>query len=91
MKSVDGVRGSCRHTLCEESLQVIAELETEIEGLKKKYDHSIKVLSAIADRKAIEDGYVNEWTEAKAFRDCRTAARRCLEYLGEREKHGGVK
>lgn len=72
-------------------MKSVEELNKELETLKKKYDHAVKVLSAIADRKGDKDGYLNEWTEAKAFRDCKESARRGLEYLGERKNHGGVK
>lgn len=52
-----------------------------------KYRHAILVLQAIANRKATDkNGCWNEWTEAEAYRDCRSAAIRALEYLGEAKK-----
>lgn len=57
-----------------------------------KYRHAVLVLQAIANRKgAGKNGCWNEWTEAEAYRDCRTAAIRALEYLGESRKPSSMK
>ena len=50
--------------------------ETERE---KKYRLAIQTLQAIAQRKAKRD----EWDATYAFYDCRKAAKKCLENLGE--------
>lgn len=70
---------------------VVAEidrLKNELAEYRKKYNHSLTVLAAIANRTGANDKakYRDEWTEAKAFNDCKIAARRCLKYLGEEEK-----
>ena len=52
--------------------------------IEKKYRHAILTLQAIAQRSGGgKDGTWDEWTEAAAFGDCRRAAYRALEYLGE--------
>lgn len=56
----------------------------EITILKKKYRLAVLVLQAISQRAGdSKSGGHDEWTEAKAFIDCRTAATMCLERLGE--------
>ena len=49
------------------------------ETLEEKYKHAITVLQAIAT-KSLHDG--DNW-KADAFIDCKYAAIRCLDYLGE--------
>ena len=52
--------------------------------LFRRYNHAIKTLQAIAQRSGRDkSGCWNEWTEARAFRDCKTAAFKCLKYLDE--------
>uniref|UniRef100_A0AAU8B7X6 Uncharacterized protein n=1 Tax=Dulem virus 34 TaxID=3145752 RepID=A0AAU8B7X6_9CAUD len=57
-----------------------------------KYRHAVLVLQAIANRKGTDkNGCWNEWTEAAAYGDCRNAAIRALEYLGEPRKLPNMK
>ena len=52
--------------------------------IEEKYQHAITVLQAIAS-KSVADG--DNW-RADAFIDCKYAAIRCLDYLGEQQKGG---
>ena len=62
-------------------LKPISQFKDRI--LNKKYRYAITVLRVIAGRsEKTKDGSWNEWTEAEAFRDCRSAAISCLKYLG---------
>lgn len=55
--------------------------------LLRRYNHAIKVLQAIAQRNGRDRyGCLDEWAEARAFRDCQRAAYKCLRYLGEPTK-----
>ena len=57
----------------------------EVEELRRKYSHSVVVLASIANRSGADPDhhYVDEWTQARAFRDCNLAAKRGLKYIGE--------
>jgi hypothetical protein len=55
--------------------------------LQQKYDYAINALQAIAQRSLSDPkdpSYHNEWTEAAAAQDMRSAARRTLKFLKER-------
>lgn len=56
----------------------------EYDVLLRRYKHAIKVLQAIAQHSGRDKhGCWDEWSEARAFTDCKNAAYKCLQYLDE--------